>query len=381
MDNGLITFFSVTKCGFYRIRHKQGNEGKEEVLVKGSISETLDLVSNWLNGREFSQTIPWDINSSPYKTKIYCKDFYKDPITNHYLFVFCKALTNEKGDLSGFIEDAKVGTSETDVIKIDSKSKGKNLIYGQPMYYWFIPEINIIASINFKHSVASTQNVTDYFKKCIDNYISTPNRKVSERTVFHSQAKRDISIKSVSYLSDCQKYSMTYQFDSELKELTVEDVSLESLAKHITHIVVRDKISTSKAVQDSKIFEFFDKIRGKESRLRRDKQVEIISEVNLNSGELKSILQVYREEYDPKSDWNNVGFRVNNEENTKWFNSYVDRKHIQIDHRLKKDDSYFPAKVLLETINIQRESLLDFTEKGNFIESEIKKVVGYENND
>ncbi|MGI1968497.1 hypothetical protein ACRN9N_08625 [Shewanella baltica] len=378
MDNGLVTFFDVTNCGFYRIRQAAANIQKQEELIKGSLANTLTLVTQWLNGREFSQTIPWDVDSNPFKSKVYCKDYYSDPITGQFLFVFCKALTNDSGALNGFIEDAKVGTSDTDVVRVNNKSKGRKLIYGQPMYYWFIPELNLIASINFKHSIASTENVTDYFKKCIDNYIQTQNRKVATRTIYNSKTNRDINIKSVSYMSDCNKFSMTYKFDAQLKELSVDDVSLEKLARNITHLVVRDKISSSKAVQDSLLFELFDKIRGKQSKLKRDKHVEIISEVNLDESELRAILGVYKEEQDDSSDWNNVGFRINNEDSTKWFNSYVDRKHLQIEPRLKKDDSYYPAKVLFEAIKIQQEGLLDFTKQSQLVAEEIKKAVGYE---
>jgi hypothetical protein len=361
MDSGLVTFFNVNKCGFYKITQasKDNSGAKKDVKVKGSLSETIALVSDWVDGREFSQTLPWDENANPLKKKIYCKDIYKDDTSNEMLFIFCRAVNNDKGSLNGFIEDAKVGSDDKDVIKVSNKAKGKKLIYGEPMYYWFIPDSDLIISINFPHSVASTNEVCDYFKKCIDNFIPTENRNVSNRMQYNGKAGRDISIKSVSYRSDCKKYSMTYQLQSVLKELSIDDVSLDALAKEITHIVVRDTISGSKQNEGSSSFGFYNKVMRKQDASLRKHHVEIISEVHLTKDELAGMIEVYKQEQGVNALWNDVGFRSNGED-TKWFASYIDRKHIHLDESQKKDDSYYPAKVVFDCLNDQRESLLNF---------------------
>jgi hypothetical protein len=362
MDSGLVTFFNVNKCGFYRITQssKDNARAKNDVKVKGSLAETITLVSDWVDGREFSQTIPWDVNASPLKKKIYCKDIYKDENSNEMLFVFCRAVNNDKGALNGFIEDAKVGSDDKDVIKVSNKAKGKKLIYGEPMYYWFIPDSDLIVSINFPHSVASTHEVCDYFKKCIDNFIPTENRNITNRTYYNGKAGRDINIKSVNYRSDCDKYSMTYQLESVLKELAIDDVSLEDLAKEISHIVVRDTISGSKQNEGSSSFGLYNKVMRKQEATLRQHHVEITSEVRINKDELAGIIEVYKEEQGDNAIWNDVGFRSNGEDSIKWFDSYIDRKHIHLNESQKKDDSYYPAKVVFGCLNDQRESLLNF---------------------
>lgn len=360
-DSGLITFFDVKTCGFYRIKQVKKNKKKVAVKVNGSLSETINLIANWVKGRDFSQTVPWDTNSSNNKQKIYCKDVYEDENSGEMLFVFCKALNNDKGALSGFIQDAKVGTSEKDVIKIQNKAEGKDLIYGEPMYYWFLPDLNLVVNINFPHSVALTSHISDYFKKCIDNHIKTPGRKATNRTYFNSLSHREMDVKSVNYSSDCGQFSMTYKFNVSLKTLSVHDVSLEVLAKKITHLVVRDTISHSQIVEDNSLFALYNKVRGKQAKLSRTKQVEIISEVHINAEELAAIIEVYNEEQKAVTNWNDVGFRINNEENTRWFDSYIDRKHIYMDDSEKKEGSYYPAEKIFNCLNDQRISLLDFT--------------------
>jgi hypothetical protein len=380
MESGLVTFFDVKEFGFYRPRRasKSDPTGKDE-YVNGSMSEVLESVMEWVRGREFAQTIPWDVPTNPDRTKIYCKDCQKDEVTGDVLFVFCKALTNSKGELSGFVEGARVGSEDKDVVQVSKKVRGQNLIYGQPMYYWFIPKLNLIASINFSHSVASTEHVMDYLKRCLDNFIPHPNRKVSLDTRFHPRLNKDISIKSVSYRSECGKFNLKFKAVAELKELSLKDISLESLARKITHIVVRDTLSRSNRIQEDSLFDLWSKVSKKQGEVRREKHVEIIEEVNLSPDELRDVLQVYKDEHQQGSIWNNVGFRTSdNETLTKWFDRYVERKHIYLDPSLKREDAYYPPALVLTTLIDMRAGLLDFAIAKHSSEVDKRKEVTIE---
>ncbi|MEM8201678.1 hypothetical protein Q4R54_18965, partial [Morganella morganii] len=81
------------------------------------------------------------------------------------------------------------------------------------------------------------------------------------------------------------------------------------------------------------------------------------------------ILSIYSEENDNNSStgdiiWNDIGFRTNDEETTKWFSSYVDRRNISLDPTQKIDNSYFSAKTIMDTIQDVRSSLLNFSKTG-----------------
>ena len=153
---------------------------------------------------------------------------------------------------------------------------------------------------------------------------------------------------------------MTYQLQSALKELTIDDVSLDALAKEISHIIVRDTISGSKQNEGSSSFGLYNKVMRKQEATLRQHHVEISSEVCINRDELAAIIDVFKEEQSVNAIWNDVGFRSNGEESVKWFDSYIDRKNIHLNESQKKDDSYYPAKVVFDCLNDQRESLLNF---------------------
>lgn len=56
MDNGSITFFDITACGFYRLKNKP-----EELDYKfGDLMGVLDDLEGWLKDKNFEQTLPWN---------------------------------------------------------------------------------------------------------------------------------------------------------------------------------------------------------------------------------------------------------------------------------------------------------------------------------
>lgn len=372
MEKGLISFFEVTHCGFYRMRNKRDSE-----LVEGSLNETIQLVTNWVKNKEFSQTIPWDVATNPNRTQIYCKSVTSDAVTGDSLFVFWKRFSDDSGNLSGILADSKVGSNKGDSIKVGKKVGGKPVILGQPMYYWFIPEYNLIASVKFPNSLADTDSIYDYFKRTIDLRVEHPRKEIHEHDIYNQHAGRNITTKNVCYRSGDDTYTMKFRFHGQLKELSVKNVDTDRLSKTISHIVVRDTISTVKEDDKDSIFKLWDKVTKEQKGKYFKKQVEIVSEANLNGNELKSMLNVYCEEYDPtEEDWNNVGFKTDGKDGTtKWFNRYVDRAHVLIDTLEKEAGNYYPAEKILPILTKQRADILAPILEGDE-EEELDKVVG-----
>ena len=91
-------------------------------------------------------------------------------------------------DLSHLIDEknaADGNDKEKDTHTVETNVRGQDVIYGQPMYYWYIPEHNLIASVKFPHSLADSEGVSHYIKKCIDLRIDHPRKKLTENTIFN----------------------------------------------------------------------------------------------------------------------------------------------------------------------------------------------------
>lgn len=58
MENGLITFFEIEECGFYRSKKLGDSNKRTQVHVKGDLKEALEKVTEWAKKRDFSETLP-----------------------------------------------------------------------------------------------------------------------------------------------------------------------------------------------------------------------------------------------------------------------------------------------------------------------------------
>lgn len=356
MEKGLISFFDVSHCGFYKIKQKQ-----DHVFHSGSMKEIISAVETWVSKREVRNTIPWDISSNPYRQRVYCKSTFHNNDTGDYLFVFWKQYGEDGGNVNGIVGDSAVGDRNDGAHLINAKVGDKDLILGQPMYYWFIPSKNILASIKFPHSLSDTDDVAQYIRHCVTLRIDDPRKKIHESPIHNHYSGRDIITKRVTYNDPSDDSSLTFKFKAETKELRVTKEKIKSLANKISHIVVRETISSTKKVEGDGIFTLWGKLN-KKRNITNNKQVEIITDEELTPRALYEMLKVYQEERNPDSIWDKLGFKCGGRDKpTKWFDSYIEKKSIQLSEDSKVNNSYFPAKIVLEALTTYRNSLLDFT--------------------
>lgn len=348
MDKALISFFEVKFCGFY------STSIKDPIHVEGSLEQTLNSFCAWVKDRDFNQTIPWDVDSHPKRTQIYCKSVAQDPKTKDTLLVLWKRFGDDSGKVSGISPDAKVGQDTSDSIKFDPKVKGQSAILGQPMYYWVIPSLGVIATINFPHSCAATKDVCDYIKRCIDYRIPHPRKHVVEVEGENLSSGEPIIRKHVTYKTSDEKHSMRFKFFASTKELNSDKANADRLSKKISHIVVRDTISTTKGEDKDPVFKLWSKVKGKK---KFSKHIEIIEEAALTPSEVEDIIKVHNAEYNPKDKWNNIGFREEGNDSTKWFSRYVSREHILLPY-LNTNNNYHSANTVLSKILKNRDDLL-----------------------
>lgn len=259
MDKGLISFFEVKQCGFYSVKEH------ESVYEEGSMEEMIDSFCEWVKNRDFNQTIPWDTKSHPKRAQIYCKSISQDPTTKDTLLVLWKRFGDDSGKVSGIAPDAKVGSDTSDSIKIDPKVKGQSAFLGQPMYYWFIPSRNVIASVNFSHSSAMTKEVCDYLKRCLDYRIDHPRKKVNESESINPNGGAAIIRKFITYMTQDNARIMRSKFHVSTKELNTDKANAARLAQRISHIVVRDTITTQKSDDKDSFFNLWSKVKGKKN--------------------------------------------------------------------------------------------------------------------
>lgn len=354
LDRGLIQFFEVEKCGLYRKR-----DNKSE-YVKGDMSSSLGQITNWLKDRDFDDTIPWDIEHNQNRKKLHCLNEYTDNETGDVVLVFWESFSDDSGYLKGVSSGGKFGSdAEKSSIQITTPSKdGKRSLLGRPLYYWFIPEIGVVASIKFPHSLASTQLICDYIKKCIDYRVDIPGKKIKETTYFNERLQRDITQKIVEYPDLESDGSLRYYFSASMKEISNKQINYKNLSNQITHIAVKDVISTKLEIPVTSGFEAYDLVKGKSHNNRLFKSVQIVEEAKVTESELRNMVEIFFDQYDGHDEVD-LGFKTDTSNAPpKWFSSYKKSEVIFL-NSLKTNTSYHHPLSLMNEIKKLRYSIIE----------------------
>ena len=134
MTNIKVIAYSVASCGYY----KYGNKVQEF----GSLSEILDDLISWSNGKLLHQTKTFLVRDDADVLPVYCFDIKKSRRTNNFLLVTWNEVPAEKGGVQTASAIGTVGTVDVSLTEI-----GQNHIPGFPSYFYFLPNRNMFFSL------------------------------------------------------------------------------------------------------------------------------------------------------------------------------------------------------------------------------------------
>ena len=359
LDKGLVTFFDVEECGFYRTKRNEKNE-----FIAGTQKQIIKRVYSWVKARHSFECTSPVATDNKNKSYIYCKHVTFDKETGDALFVFWKSNPESDGKLNGVYADSKVNDNSTDTHKLGLKVNNKKVIPGQPMYYWFMPNENLLASIKFEDSAAETSEVAKYIRNCINLRIPNKYKKESESPRYNAKLDKEIIVKKtmMSIRVGKERFNISFSLKTKVKQIKVgvfKTNNIEKLAKKITHVVVRDTISTKQENVGSALFKKINSLFGGKNEAERSKHIEYISEEQLTGDSLQAIINEYETNEIFKDKWYDIGFRTEESGNqTLWFSAHRASEYVRIDQSLKKGDSYYRSDDLLAILADQKPEML-----------------------
>ncbi|ELR4459454.1 hypothetical protein QR995_004409 [Salmonella enterica] len=356
MDNGSITFFDINAFGFYRLKHK----AKDLDYKFGSLEEVFGEFETWLRGKAIEETIPWDVNTNPMRSKTYCRGVAIDPQTKDIVVVLLRAVGDGSGNLHGVRMGSAVGSEESDTVKAGTSVRGGRVIWGEPCYYWIIPEHKKIASIIFPHSGADTNRFCQYVTTFVNNHSNVDgSRKQSTTSHQHSRdPNRIVNVVKTMFEhgEGKDKCNCLFKFDVEQTKIKTAVDNLENIIPNITQTIIRD-IATSRVDDERSPFlqlasEFMPSLFGEAPPLQSPKRIEVRIDGAPTPEEIAQLFAQRAED----TDWADVGFKVKDSEIPIWLTKYVVKSTLPIDS--DGLSHYSPGK-LLEEINNIREDILE----------------------
>ncbi|AKJ41822.1 Uncharacterised protein [Pragia fontium] len=362
MDSGSITFFDINACGFYRLKKKA-----EELEYKsGGIIQVLDSLEEWLEGKNFEDTLPWKKEEQPLRTRVYSRGLARDPETKDAVIVLYREVGNGNG-IHGIEVDSKVGGDSKGTIKAGNENGVDKVIWGEPCYYWIIPEINKIASIRFPHSYADTYLFCNYFIQHINNDSKLGNRKKVKRSIeARNTPGRVVDIYSTTFQHTYneKEVNCVFKFLTEETKLKAVQENLAKIRHKITHTLIKDITSTNQLDPRQPILiltsnvlaslvgsENRDKIIGAPPILQKTKRIEVKIDGAPSDEELQGLFAMRADD----SDWD-VGFRLSDSDTPVWLSSYVARTRLPLHD--SDGSEHYSANFLLNEIKQIRADLI-----------------------
>ena len=366
IDKGLVSFFEIEECGFYKLqRTAKGLDHKF-----GTLPEVIEDLEKWLLGKDLGQTLPWDPNKAPMRAKTYCRGMVLDPDTGDAVIVIYRAVGDHSGSIHGIRESSKVGPNANETVVAGSEYDGEKIIWGQPCYYWIIPEHNKIASIRFPHSSADTYRLCDYIRDHVNNNSKFGQRVQKERKRENpNDPTRVIRSTSTTFPFEDETGKCSCLFKLKVKELKFNTVKedLNDIHQKITHTVIRD--TTRSYVTDPRkpvlkiASEYLPSIFGQGPTTQLPKKIEVIVD---GAPSIKELHQLF-ESRDSNSKWANVGFKVDGTGGaTTWLSEYAVRSVLTINNSSGED--HYSPELILNRINKVRDKLLATIVRGEEIE-------------
>lgn len=356
---GLVTFFNFDYFGFYRIR--QGKMGEHH---SGSIPEIFSDMERWLKGKNLKDSLPFDKNSISRKSRTYCRSFAKNKVTGDIVMTLWKSVGTKSGGVGGAFADEDLSSKAKQTLTTGTEVDGKEIIWGQPSYYWVIPEENKIASIRLPNSSIDTYSFCQYIKSYVDYRRHSSNKKETSRTFCHPKTNEEVKSKSITYeiKEKNETFSLNFKAIARQFKKNTSSTDIEKLSQEVTHIVYRESIE--KTVPDTRNdwVKLYDKlgdlfnIDSEAPPTTETSDIELILEAKPSPEALQTMLNDYAEDYDDKEEWRNVGLKRDGRSGrTTWLNEFVvtDEIHLPINN-----NDYYEASEILSVINTHRTRLL-----------------------
>jgi hypothetical protein len=347
MADGLVTFFEFKDLGFFK-RNTDGEEYSEDL----DLNSLLSNLKQWYEDRvDISDTLMWDSDTLGYaaRKRIFIKSFEKNNDTGDYILVLWRAVGNGDG-VYGI--PANTSLDDSALYNADDSTGDVNVIWGEPAYFWLIPELRAFATIKFSKSVSDT----DSLNRFLSDFVKLQST-LKQRTVEEKERPDGSKYLSISFPSQDNSMNLWFRCSSKMFTKATEQADLSAMARDITHFVKREKVSARIESHSTweRLFDGLPFVSATQTKETRN--VEVIIEAKPTGQELRELFETYNDHYAGGIDkWVNLGFKKEGAGRTVWLNEFVVKNFLSVPGDY--DQSHYSPDTLFECLDLVRDALI-----------------------
>jgi hypothetical protein len=154
-EEAKITMYKISACGYYK-------RGDPEAPQFGSLSETLRDLRHWIAGKLLRETKTYTADADE-RLPTYVVDVTE--CHGDWLLTLWNELATTDGKVASIDGLAQVGRANVTMTEFEAGS-----IPGFATYFWFMPDIGLMATIRFQHATGGQLSMNKYLKYFLSQF-------------------------------------------------------------------------------------------------------------------------------------------------------------------------------------------------------------------
>ena len=225
-----IVFYEISRCGYYKYKPSGHYFGDIQIFLK--------QLSDWSQQRDTDKTVLFRPQKGGNTHPIYLGDIHEQK--GSWIVTLWNEVPNSSGNILSILRKSKVGKISPTITSV-----GPDNIPGFPTYFWFIPKLNLMATINLDQPFSGRYGMDRYMQEFIQMHTTYAKK---------TQNPKDPSLDVVAYQfradGELLKLRSSYTTKPVLKPGKHQEI-IDS-ASDIVRINTRTELpATSEAAKDA----------------------------------------------------------------------------------------------------------------------------------
>jgi hypothetical protein len=342
-EKARITFYSINRCGYY----KRGEEFPEFGDTKSLLLSLKDWVKQ--DGMTLEQTCTYEAGDYKPSYRTFCFDLIREQSSNTFLLTTWNELPSSSSKFAAVRGLDPVGGATVNLTDVP-----KGSIPGYATYFWFIPQRDLIATIQFQHNYNGRENMEVYLRGFLAKFSDHVVTSSKNGTIVLGYRK------SEGYPCDP---SLNPQFKSMLHRRKGQVEHIRNNFEKIRKVIRKEALS----------FGSDDRVAFWQTVLQRfgvsqpqcpDKESERIKiEMNYSPSEqdLEEMISFWQTHDEIGEKWDDLGFKMEGETEVRWLSHCLAKSEFNLDI-IRDNDEIINSESLLNQLSLNESLILGILE-------------------
>ncbi len=334
-EEAKVTMYKISACGYYK-------RGEPAAPHFGGLSDTFGDLRNWIAGKLLGETKTYsaDAEAMPLTYVVDVTEFQGD-----WLLTLWNELENTDGKVASIDGLAEVGRANVTMTEF-----GVGSIPGFATYFWFMPDLGLMATIRFQHAASRHLAMNKYLKFFLSQF--------SSKVVLSDENIENGDINIIGYRASPSSEVAHYkpQFKTALLRKPGPIDFLLERAEKIRKVSKKEVLKIAERPKRVWWQSLLVNLHV-QPPATRPHEVKVNYEIEvdgLSADQLQNIVDAWQAE---DQDANNYGFDLKGDGKTYWLDRAFVKDTVTINVQ-RKNDELVEAESLLEALRRHRQHLL-----------------------